>query len=734
MQSEGLPPTNFRDTSGTKMVIAAGAAKKQQNTNIKTNPTQHTIPQHNSSSQLLSEPLKSKRLQARASEQPSTTTASKTKPTSPIQDPQIHSKQILETTTAQEGHPHAKILSLINKIPTPKLPESTLDRITGGGEWSNIDLDVALENLGINAMPARFLVDLQDDPPPTIALLRTKATQKLYLPLWIRHHWLLGVLEANSLYIADSSPGIATKEDIAALTDLFAFIKEGPITLRWLCSPRQPRSSVECGLHVVINTILHLSHILQPSDTKPIQRVIEYEKQIGPHIASWLNSALALPQLLNHILVHIAEVGIELLTAEQVLDKCDRIAEQGPVQVTWVEVADTGNRLLTWTGNLTKRKAKAWTIEYNEREGYFTIPSSRVNYLMIASDAEDFLYEDLVAKNITVPTNHATLAGDQVTVAQIKEINAAPLQEYSTLFTAATAPSTRKTHNRMITLMASMPPAFDKMNLQSALLIYLDQRARARKWKSSTLLTKLASIQGACRLLPFYKKNAPSISLSSTVWKMALRGASYAANAEIAVQAPIITAGHMTTLISHHAKSTPDPVAALTELTWLVAGRVGDVAQLAPEDVTWDPNGVLMVRFRRGKTARRGQYSIATTLPSANTATYIQSRAGQLWIFPQLAAYDVKKYLRKHINIPKIEARSLRRGRLQLLSAKGMADDELLHVSRHQTLSSLRRYLNFGTKSGENLRRAKRVEHVLAETTEDSNSDGDDMTSPSSTS
>lgn len=622
-----------------------------------------------------------------------------------------------KTTTTTKFASSERILSIINRIPTPKLPESTRDKITGGGEWSNLDLDEAFATLQVNCMQARFLLDLQEDPAMTLNLLKEKMQLgKVYLPLWIRHHWLLGVFNNNTLTLADSSPGVATREDVNNLATLLAYAQDAPVHIKWFATPRQPRGTVECGLHVVVNALLHQTNALQETDNKPQQRVIEYERRIGPIISEWLNGTMLLPQVFPPLLTHIAEVGIELINAKQVLHKCDTIAEMGLVEVTWVEATDEGNMLRTWTGALTKRKAASWTIEYQDREGYFIIPSPNVNYLMIKSEVEDWLYEDLLAKNVTIPTNHATLVGDQTSVAQLKEYFNNKEQEYSPLFLTATAPSTRRTHSQMLKLLTSMPPAYDKMDLQTAILLYIQRRAKIRKWKHSTLLTKLASIQGALRLLPFYRNHSPSVILSSTVWKMAMKGASYAANSEIADQAPVLTKDQMTRMIKHHAKEdTPDAVASLTELAWLVAGRVGDVAQLAPEDVSFLPDGVLMVRFRRGKTARRGQYSIATTTPSAATSTYIQSMAGEIWLFPQLQSTNVKEYLRRHIEVAKIESRSIRRGRLQLLSENGMKDDDLLHVSRHQTLSSLRRYLNFGTKSGENIRRAKKVERALAE-------------------
>lgn len=61
-----------------------------------------------------------------------------------------------------------KLLEIINAIPSPKLPESTRNLLTGSGEWSNRDLDEAFTQLNLNRMPARFLVDMQDHPSTTL--------------------------------------------------------------------------------------------------------------------------------------------------------------------------------------------------------------------------------------------------------------------------------------------------------------------------------------------------------------------------------------------------------------------------------------------------------------------------------------------------------------------------------------------------------------------------------------
>ena len=708
-----MPFTHSKNTSGTTMVIAAGASKKQQNTINKTTPVEHTGPHHNTSLHNPSENLKSKRLQAKALHQKAATT-----------DPPLPLVKLPPSAVRGNDQPRAiterstetemsrKLLGIINSIPTPSLPETARDRLSGGGEWSNYDLDEAFNMLRVNCLPARFLVDLQADPSTTINLLKSKMNAPLYLPLWIRHHWLLGIWRAGTLTLADSSPGIARKEDIEALLALFTHISQTPTKLEWCKVPKQPRSSVECGLHVTINLVLMTHQLLQTAPVRPPQNTIEYERTLGSSVAKWLADEMHIAELVGNILLYLAETGVELLSQQEVLAICDGNTWNTPLEVTWVEVTEHGNELRTWTGHLTKRRAASWSVTYEERKGIFSIPSPNVNYLAVKVTNND-LHEDVLSKNILVPSNTATLDGDSLKVADIRSYLQSSEVEYSKLFKAATAPSTRRNHNSMLKLLDAMPTTLDYLYLPTAILHFIQARASARQWKASTLVTKLATIQGALKLLPFYRTSAPAITLTSTIWRIAMRGASFAANAEIPDQAPILQQHHMDRMIASHNKGEPDPHAALVEIAWLVAGRIGDVAQLAPQDISWDTENTIIVRFRRGKTARRGQYSIATSAPSPQTTRYIQSRQAELWLFPQIKSEAIKDHLRKHISVHGIECRSIRRGRLQLLSARGMDDEELLHVSRHQTLGSLRRYLNFGTKSGENLRRAKRIQDVL---------------------
>ena len=66
-----------------------------------------------------------------------------------------------------------------------------------------------------------------------------------------------------------------------------------------------------------------------------------------------------------------------------------------------------------------------------------------------------------------------------------------------------------------------------------------------------------------------------------------------------------------------------------------------------------------------------------------------------------------------------LESRSLRRGRLQQLSKAGATDTELLFWSRHTGIPMLRRYLSFGTDSGENKNMVQRTNELMKLAKED---------------
>lgn len=149
----------------------------------------------------------------------------------------------------------------------------------------------------------------------------------------------------------------------------------------------------------------------------------------------------------------------------------------------------------------------------------------------------------------------------------------------------------------------------------------------------------------------------------------------------------------------------PSPMLrAAMELAWLAASRGGDIRQMQAADIAFpDPTRIskmqaMTVTFRRGKTAKKEQYTIGVPLPSPETLSYIKARQeDSTWLFPGLQGEQLKTSLRRvH---PQLEQRSFRRGRLQYLAKLGWTDEQLINLSHHASLPMLKRYLDMGVVS-----------------------------------
>lgn len=118
-------------------------------------------------------------------------------------------------------------------------------------------LDLALRSLpSVTALTSTCSIDLADDLIPLPIALRNSSLRTLALPLWFRHHWVLGSLHDDVLDIWDSAPSPHVKSDIIAFTRLLALRIGRPLRVRGRLAARQPYGSKQCGLHTVVRALL----------------------------------------------------------------------------------------------------------------------------------------------------------------------------------------------------------------------------------------------------------------------------------------------------------------------------------------------------------------------------------------------------------------------------------------------------------------------------------------------
>lgn len=313
---------------------------------------------------------------------------------------------------------------------------------------------------------------------------------------------------------------------------------------------------------------------------------------------------------------------------------------------------------------------------------------------------------DEVLKNISGSRN-PTPAAATITGAQLAcFLKQPPLanEHRSALINRALVPSTMQEHQRMLTQLFEMPLKFRHLPIPLAIPAMLWDKYVDLCWTPTTLFKYMCTVQGALRLLPIYRQNAPSIQLSSdTNWLLALKGARHMAVEHIPNQPKAATIHQINTALESASGTFKEHQRALIMLGWLTASRLGCIRQLKGEDITFDPTTkALLIKFRRGKGVRaRQQAYTVTTLIATNSwwdelNKYVDSRKDG-FLFPKTMADST---ITKPLKAAGIEQRSIRRGSLQTMAAiPNVTDETLMNFSGHASVKTLHRYLNFGEKS-----------------------------------
>jgi len=262
--------------------------------------------------------------------------------------------------------------------------------------------------------------------------------------------------------------------------------------------------------------------------------------------------------------------------------------------------------------------------------------------------------------------------------------------------------ATRDEHRRVLQgVVLDMPTNYEEWPVGKALLERTMRLRAERKWKWSTTLKKCATLQGALRILPMYVASR-SVDLTSDVeWSSGLK---YIASRSREEQPRSVKPARMGDIQKAIDGTDTVPLKAALALSWILAARFGDVLGLQFEDLSLTDDGdecnrnnIVTVTYRRGKTvARRGPYSVHSHIPDV-WVDYIRAagtgkRSGK--IFGRIKVADMTSALRR--GKQELEARSVRRGSLQLMASNGVGEETLLLFSGHTTLLSLRRYLNWG--------------------------------------
>jgi integrase len=149
------------------------------------------------------------------------------------------------------------------------------------------------------------------------------------------------------------------------------------------------------------------------------------------------------------------------------------------------------------------------------------------------------------------------------------------------------------------------------------------------------------------------------------------------------------------------AQESSLPIRNVLIIAWYAAARVGDVLSLRRGDVALTADCKLQITYRMHKTiAHKGPYSVTTAplreIDAQLVRRWLQQREDCHFLFPSPKTLSpaVRAALRRSNQT--LELRSLRRGSLLDMAARGVAEATMLEFSGHTSSAMLRRYLTWG--------------------------------------
>ena len=147
-----------------------------------------------------------------------------------------------------------------------------------GGGWnnslSNEEIDEALRYHKIHSVSAAMAADFTQG----LTLLETLG-DTVAIPIWSDGHWIAGLKRNGTLFLMDSGGSdrrllfrdIATKAQHAGICDVTKVVKV----------PKQPPNSDQCGVHLIVNTILGVHGIFLEHEMMDYTRFRERRVQFS---------------------------------------------------------------------------------------------------------------------------------------------------------------------------------------------------------------------------------------------------------------------------------------------------------------------------------------------------------------------------------------------------------------------------------------------------------------------
>lgn len=275
--------------------------------------------------------------------------------------------------------------------------------------------------------------------------------------------------------------------------------------------------------------------------------------------------------------------------------------------------------------------------------------------------------------------------------------------------------ATRLRHLRALrSFKEDLPTQWWNLPLPVAAVKFMERQQQQRAWRDVTAKREMANLTGAFSNLQIYTDLPVGVELmEDRLWRTAMRTAEKRAKLDERRTHPAAKAEEVVKAMELSQDTAA--VKVLLVLSWLFAGRVGDVRQLGLEELEIRTlrdgrRKTLTATFFSGKAVECGgqPYTLTTLLPDywvKTIADYIEQRRKETrklaegkakMLFPprekQLVS-RVKEALR--MVCPDYSVRAIRRGALQAMGKAGVDLEIIRKFAGHRRLETTRRYLGW---------------------------------------
>lgn len=273
------------------------------------------------------------------------------------------------------------------------------------------------------------------------------------------------------------------------------------------------------------------------------------------------------------------------------------------------------------------------------------------------------------------------------------------------------ASATRKAHRKYLTLIhqAAQDPAWSAKPMGKAIVELIMALGKRNDWRWTTYACTFSTVATALKQLEMYTF-AKGIPIKEDLYfDMAReRVKQNAAQTQLrpSKSAPLSEEDfhRLASDLSGNAEAR-----MLLVLTWHLAGRIGEVRRIQPDNFVFrdrveeGTDAVpFSVTYTEGKGIRYcGIYTVHTTLPVPEAKRLREHLATKQRHQHAFAIKDQAAVSRVVNGIPDHSVRSLRRGALVHLAKCGVPDVHLQNLSGHKRKSTLMRYLGWGVESSE---------------------------------